>query len=321
MTRAHSYDFVKNYIENAGHTLLTTRGNYKNGTQILDIRCHDGHVYKRSFKAFKDKHQRCSDYSCIQKRIRETNLARYGTEIASQLPEVKARREATNLARRGVKNPLQCPKVQEKIRATNMTLRGVPYPTQSPEVKEKAKATNIAHRGVPYPAQSPEVQEKRKATCIVKYGAEHPMQNSEVAQRAFDNAYQYKSYTLPSGKVVQIQGYESLYLNHLFNVDKYPEDDVIFGSEKAKLPAIFYVFGGTTHKYDPDAYIIGHKLVVEVKSSWTYDGNGKDEEEYIKRKEQVHAKLDATFTAGFDTLLVVYDDKRNLVECEYKKHE
>ena len=206
------------------------------------------------------------------------------------------------------------------MKATNLERRGVEYPFQDPEVKEKIKATNLECRGVEYSAQDPEVQEKKKATVLERYGVENVMQNPEISQRQFDSAHRSKDYTLPSGRIVSIQGYEGCVLDHLFNIDKHSEDDVIFGSEKAKLPEIYYVFEGTRHKYEPDVFIISERSIIEVKSTWTYDGDGKQEEEYIKRKERVHAKLDATFTLGFNTLLVVYDKKQNIVHREHKKH-
>lgn len=97
----------------------------------------------------------------------------------------------------------------------------------------------------------------------------------------------------------------------------HPKNDVIFGSEKSRIPKIRYVFNKEEHTYYPDLFLISYNLIVEVKSDWLYNGKGQQEEKYIK--EKVHAKLDAMFEAGYNTLLVVYNDK-NLVHYQYKDH-
>ncbi len=306
MPKAIPYEEAKEYIERFGHKLITTKEDYRNASQKLDILCPDGHVYKRTLCEFRALNQRCSERSCIEKRKKQTNMERYGCEHPAQSSIVKEKMVATNLAVRGVRNPSQDPLVKEKKEATNMERRGVKNPFQDPVVRErieivhlttrgvtnvsqdstvqekrrqtmidlhgvvgslshpdfleKFKATSMEHWGVPHPAQSPIVQAHIMETNIERYGVPNVMQNAEILQRAVDNAHKLKSYTLPSGRVVPIQGYENWYLDHLFSVDKYPEDDVIFGSEIAKLPAIYYVFEGTRHRYYPDVDRSSSKL-------------------------------------------------------------
>ena len=55
------YDYVKNYIEQKGYTLLSV--SYKNSKQKLLVRCHEGHEYKVTFNNFKQKNSGC--YECL----------------------------------------------------------------------------------------------------------------------------------------------------------------------------------------------------------------------------------------------------------------
>lgn len=67
--------------------------------------------------------------------------------------------------------------------------------------------------GVECPLQNEEVKQKIRNTCIERYGVEHPMQVPEIADKCSKSAFTKKNYTLPSGKILQIQGYEQLKLN------------------------------------------------------------------------------------------------------------
>jgi len=55
-SRKHTYDYIKDYIESFGYTLLSD--NYKSNKDKLLVRCPEGHEYKAMFNSFKSG-QRC----------------------------------------------------------------------------------------------------------------------------------------------------------------------------------------------------------------------------------------------------------------------
>jgi len=55
--RRLTYDYVKEYIESTGYSLISTE--YKNGNSLLDIRCPLGHEFGMRFANFKNSGQRC----------------------------------------------------------------------------------------------------------------------------------------------------------------------------------------------------------------------------------------------------------------------
>ncbi len=194
----------------------------------------------------------------------------------------------------------------EKVKLTTLENFGVTCSLASEKVKEKSKITNLQKRGVEYSLQSKEVWYKIKSTCLKKYGFENVMQNPEVAERNLKSCLNPKNYTLPDGNIIKYQGYENLAFDILFNEWNLSPKDIIV--ERTKVPEIWWI--DDSHKkrrYYTDIYIPFENLIIEVKSTWTY--------EIEKRITQ--QKLLAAKDLGYNTLLWIFDCKHNLVE-EYE---
>lgn len=81
------------------------------------------------------------------------------------------------------------------------------------------------------------------------------------------NSYAFKKYTMPSGRIINYQGYEDIALDTLLNKN-IDEDDIV--SERNEIPIIEYKLNKKVYKYYPDIYIKSKHLIIEVKSVWTY---------------------------------------------------
>jgi hypothetical protein len=79
----------------------------------------------------------------------------------------------------------------------------------------------------------------------------------------------FKDYTLPSGNIIRIQGYEHLALDELTKL--YKEQDIF--TNKDDVPKVLYQLKNKQHRYYPDIYIKSENKVIEVKSTWTYKKN------------------------------------------------
>lgn len=222
----------------------------------------------------------------IKEKIKQTNLKTYGTEHHNQTILGKEIRKQTNLKKLGVENPFQSKEIKEKSKQTNLKKLGVKNPFQSKEIKEKIKQTNLKNLGVENPFQSKEIKDKIKTHFLDTYGVEYPQQVPEFFEKNQKASLKLKPYTLPSGKEVQIQGYENHALDKLLQT--YQEEDLTIGA--SLVPKIIYTYQQKTKRYYPDIYILKDNLIIEVKSTYT-----------LKRElEKNLAKRRACIEQGYD---------------------
>lgn len=83
------------------------------------------------------------------------------------------------------------------------------------------------------------------------------------------SGYLMKTYIMPSGVEVMIQGYENLYLNEYFD-NGGTEDNI---DTQPKQFEFWYETpdDGKKHRYYPDFYLKEENKIIEVKSEYTYD--------------------------------------------------
>jgi len=133
---------------------------------------------------------------------------------------------------------------------------------------------------------------KTKETCNIRYGVDHHMHNATIAEKC-NGRYKWKDYTLPSGKVIKVQGYEPKALDELLKT--YHEDEII--TSRKDIPAIWYFTeDGKKHRYYADIWIPKENLIIEVKSTYTYE----------IQKEINLLKEEATLKNKFNFKLMIY---------------
>lgn len=259
------------------------------------------------------------EYSLQSKDVRDkgkkTSLQLYGTEYPAQSNEIKEKIRDTCVKKYGVKSALQSDDVKEKIRATILERYGVENPLQSEIIRDKMRATNIIKFGVQNPFESELIKAKMRVTNLERLGVEYPQQNSEVFEKAQKNAKGLKDFTMPSGAIRRVQGYEPFALRDLLNA-KYEEEQIKTG--RKEIPRIPYKAGsaigtdGQTLReeknryYFPDIFIPHENRIIEVKSTWTY----KCKTDFVIQKGEA-AKI-----AGYNYECWIYNGKGKRVEEE-----
>lgn len=135
-----------------------------------------------------------------------------------------------------------------------------------------------------------------ESTCMKTYGVRNPMNVPEIMEKVSKAGYTTKKFCLPSGSVVNVQGYEPYAITHLLS-HGIEETDMAFGQE---VPLISYNDSdGKEHTYYPDLFLRSSNTIVEVKSLHTL----------VKEFELNRLKWLATVEKGFPFCLFLFDDK------------
>ena len=309
MTRLkYDYEMLKNIFDEGCATLLV---DYKDKYVTRDTRiigkcilCENS-FNKSLNKLHKQRNFGCETCAKILKfeRIKNTMFDKYGVEYAAKSEHFRDKMKSTTLERYGVEHGTQSEEVKEKIRKTNLEKYGFEYGLQNEEVKEKRRLSNLEKYGFENPLQREEIKEKCKQTNLEKYGVEYPSQNTEIYEKMNKTSYYIKEYILPSGNVINIQGYEHFALDELLQKENINENDIITGCKN--VPTIWYnVESGKKHRHFVDIFIPSQNKCIEVKSTWTFK----------KQKEIVLLKKIAAKELGYLYEIWVYDNKGNKVD-------
>lgn len=137
-------------------------------------------------------------------------------------------------------------------------------------------------------------------TCLINNGVKNPTQNIDILHKSLNNGKKFKEYTMPSGKIIKIQGYENIALNELVNI--YLENDINTGKYTPKIE-YFKENDDNIHLYFPDIFIKSINKIIEVKSTWTYN----------KDLEVNTLKAEACKNNGYNFEFWIYDNKLNKI--------
>lgn len=179
-------------------------------------------------------------------------------------------------------------------------------PFNDPKMQAKIQQTNIAKYGFPNPFQVQQFKDKSKETIRQKYNCDNVMQNGTIFSRQMSASYRKKEYTLPSGKIAMIMGYEDKCIELL--LEDYDEDELVLDDEnKAEIWYVSPTKDGRKSRYYPDICIPSKKIMIEVKCVFT-----------LKRElEQNIAKFETTARSGYELHLYVFDKKKLLYREVY----
>jgi hypothetical protein len=169
--------------------------------------------------------------------------------------------------------------------------------------KGTKKQTTLKNFGVEYPTQSELIKQKGRETSKINYGVEHPSQNADYAEKHSKKNYSKKEYVMPSGKTINVQGYEPLALDCLILNQQIKEEDIVTGCKN--VPTIWYNDElGKKHRHYVDIFIPSLNKCIEVKSTWTKE----------KKNDCIFIKQKAAKELGYNYEIWVYDGKGNRVE-------
>ncbi len=125
---------------------------------IISGKCKNNNCLENYSKSFiilyNSKNFMC--HKCTQKerikKVKKTNLERYGVEQPLKSQVFKDKLKQTNKEKYGFDNPFQSPQIMEKIKQTNMKKYGFENPSQSPDIAEKKLKTSFRKKEYTFPS-------------------------------------------------------------------------------------------------------------------------------------------------------------------------
>lgn len=211
----------------------------------------------------------------VRQNYENAIMKKYGKKNILQVTEIKEKIKKTMLNRYGVdhnsKGSFKEKRVLSCIKKYNKN-----YYLQTEDAKQKNKKYCFEKYGVTHYSKTNEFKNKYKKTCIEKFGVEHPMHDPYIIEEVLKKLHKFKDYLLPSGKIIHVMGYENVALDFLLK--KYNENDIL--TEKHKIREITgpIEYDSITKRkriYFPDFFNIKENMIIEVKSTWTFDKCGK----------------------------------------------
>ena len=257
-------------------------------------------IIETNFKTFGCDNAMKNEY--VKEKQKNTILEKYGVEHISQLDIIKEQKKEKSLEKYGTEFVLQSEEVKKKSRETNLIKYGFENPQQNKFIKDKTMATNVIRYNCKSPLGNLLIQQKSVECNIKKYGVEHHSQNSEIANMILNNSYTTKKYKMPSGKIIDYQGYENFALDELLNKEHLLEEDII--TNRKDVPEIWYCDKtGKKRRHFVDFFINSQKRCIEVKSTWTNQS-----------KNNVLEKQQAAINLGYKYEIWVFDKKGNKLQ-------
>lgn len=286
-----TYNFInKTYTNTCSDQFIEKVYQYVHDLNSVPL-CYCGHKIN-TFKGFKDGYFKHCSLKCSNNDV-----------------DVKIKKENVMLERYGVKDSFSNNIDGKKLCDKNIIERYGSFENYHKIQHELSKKSIENKYGTPYFSSLPEFNIKVRKTKLERYGNENyvnskKIQESTLKRYITDPDWQYKnstfkSYILPSGKEIKIQGYEHFALNLLFK--KYTEDLIVFN--KKEIPKFRYIVNEKCHFYIPDIYIPKENLIIEVKSKWTLE----------KHKEINELKKQSVLQNGYNFKYMVFDRKGELI--------
>ena len=232
----------------------------------------------------------------VQDKMKNIFIEKYGVENPFQNEDVKKKLTSSLLRKYGVEHPLQNKEIHNKFEKTLMTNYGVTVPYHSEELKQRGVDTCLENYGCEYSLQNSEIRKKSVATNLQRYGVENANQNKEIQTKIQINSKKYKKYTMPSGIIRNVQGYEPFAIKKLLT-DGYKEEQII--TNRSDIPRILYKVNEKDKYYFPDIFIPHENKIIEVKSTWTYSS----------KTDNIELKANACRAESYNYEIWVYNYK------------
>lgn len=213
---------ISREFEQNGCTLLSKE--YVDNKGKLDVIFECGHTGKISYNKFQ-KGERCSNKSCVDKKVKETSIKLFGVPSYTQTDEYQEARKETSMTNYGVDHYRKTEECQQRLKEHFMEKYGVEHWFQTDQFRENQKQWCLEKYGVEYYAQTDEMKAKVVNTNLLRYGFPSSFQHESVKEKVrLTNMQRYGvPYTLMD-KQLRLKSHQRIFdIYGVFNVSQNAE--------------------------------------------------------------------------------------------------
>jgi hypothetical protein len=246
-----------------------------------------------------------------QDKKKKTFIKNYGVDNPSKSDMIKEKKRKTCLENYGVDCGL---KLSDKIKSVMVEKYGVIHALESEVIKDKMRSSLIDRYGVDNVSKLQDVKLKKEETCMKNYGVKNPSQNKNISKkqilsykREYKNKYGVEHPLQRSDIFNNIlkSSYKITYFNDvLFSQGSYELDFLRYCESNGIIdmlsngPSLEYKLNDKSHIYHSDFYIEKYNLIIEIKSTYTYN---YDLDKNLAK--EIYSKLN-----GYDFLFIIDKD-------------
>ena len=212
------YDISRDFFVSIEHLL-------KNSSALVNVSCdYCGFIEKISYykwnRSMKSSVKKYSCKSCKGKKIKESNLLRYGVTSVAKLKSSKDKAKKTNIEKYGVEFHTQSELVKNKIKESNLNTFGVENPMQLDVIKDKQRKTLFNLYGVSNISKLEQIKDRKKETSLTNFGVNHPLKSEKVKSKIrLTNFSKYGNIYFTKTEVYRKENYDiandEFYLNYI----------------------------------------------------------------------------------------------------------
>jgi len=200
---------------------------------------------------------------CNREQQNKTLYKKYGVNYFNELNGKLVKKFEQKY---GVSHPLRLQEFKDKLKETTIEKYGVENVSKNEEVKNKKNETIKERFGVDNISQNKEIKQKKKDTSMKNFGVSHHLKDHDMFEKHFKAQFKIKEY---KNTGINYQGSYEKYFLELIE-EKGLLDEVKSGQ------SFEYEWKGKKHTYHTDFVFRGRHI--EIKSGWTYNKNGDDQE-------------------------------------------
>lgn len=265
----------KGYMGRCGHSQCRTDFLKINGIPYFSEKSTKKRIKNTDWIKFGENvKKRHWTYTKESDKVKEKMRKNWSERTKKQIKDRKEKYISTMMEKYGVKSSLVLPKT--RIKTESSKVRKIVGDKNREAWKNKSEEEKHKH------------VLKISKTYKERTGYDHPLQNPKVRKQMLRKSF------------LTTKVNENLFCQGSYEKD-FVEKYLYKFPSLVNAKSVRYFFNGKDHIYFPDFFIKELNLVIEIKSTWTFDENGKN----IELRNKNFAKWKAVKNEGYEFIMIM----------------